>query len=55
MSSPIGYPMEVLELPEQKVLEVKRLYNLINILRTELGTEGYRSLVPETFSTVIHC
>jgi len=39
---------------ELKVPEVKILYKLTNILRTELGTEGYRSLVPETFTTVMH-
>lgn len=54
MSSSIGCPLEVPVLPELKVLEVKILYNLTNVLRTELGTESYRSLVPEMFTIVIY-
>lgn len=33
-------------LAELKALEVKILYKLTNILKTEIGTEGYRNLVP---------
>lgn len=54
MSSLIGYPLKVLMLSELKVLEVKILYNLTNILRTEFETEGYRSLVPEMFTIVMY-
>lgn len=36
-------------LPELKALEVKILYKLTNILRTEIGAEGYRSLFPEMY------
>lgn len=52
MSSPIGCPLEELVLPELKALEVKILYKLTNILGTEIGTEGYRSLVPEMYLSI---
>lgn len=51
MSSPTGYPWEELVLPELEEVSVKLLYNM---LRIQLGTEGYSSLLPEMFTIVIY-